>query len=183
MTQTAPHCNDSQTITDVSAITAALASHEISLRPIEDADLPFLREVYGGTRAAELALTDWSDEQRAAFVTMQFEAQHRYYSENYTGAAFLVVLWRGVPVGRLYLVRWHDELRLIDIALLPQHRGRGIGSAVLAAVLTEGQRLNLPVRIHVEQFNPALRLYARLGFRQIADRGVYYLLEKTPDAE
>jgi ribosomal protein S18 acetylase RimI-like enzyme len=66
--------------------------------------------------------------------------------------------------------------------LLPEYRGQGVGTAVLAAILSDGQRQALPVRIHVERFNPALRLYARLGFRHVADEGVYYFLEKTPDA-
>jgi GNAT superfamily N-acetyltransferase len=120
--------------------------------------------------------------QKQAFLTAQFEAQHAYYQEHYPQAAFLAVLHEGQPIGRLYLDRWPDQLRIVDIALLPEYRGQGIGTAILEAILSDGQRLALPVSIHVERLNPALRLYTRLGFRQIADKGVYYLLEKTPDA-
>jgi ribosomal protein S18 acetylase RimI-like enzyme len=130
----------------------------------------------------ELAQTQWSAEQKAAFLAMQFNAQHAYYQEHYPQAAFLVIEYRGKPVGRLYLDRWPSEIRIVDIALLPAQRRRGIGTQLLNAVLEEGQRLRLPVRIHVEVFNPALRLYNRLGFRQIEDKGVYSLMEKAPDA-
>ena len=116
------------------------------------------------------------------FLVMQFNAQHSYYQEHYRGAAFQVIMHDGQPIGRLYMVRWPDELRIIDIALLSAHRGRGVGTTILGAILAEGRRLGLPVRIHVERFNPALRLYTRLGFRQAADKGVYYLLECVPDA-
>ena len=83
-------------------------THALTLRPITDADSPFLRQVYGSTRADELAMTDWCDAQKAAFVQQQFEAQHQYYQQNYTGAQFQIVEWNGQPIGRLYLVEWPD---------------------------------------------------------------------------
>jgi GNAT superfamily N-acetyltransferase len=169
-------------MTDTQTIATALASQGIALRPISADDMAFLCRVYAGTREEELAVTDWSPAQKEAFLVMQFNAQHTYYQENYLGAAFQVVLLDKQPIGRLYMIRWPDELRIIDIALLPAHRGRGVGTAILGAILAEGRRLNLPVRIHVERFNPALRLYTRLGFRQAADKGVYYLMERIPDA-
>jgi GNAT superfamily N-acetyltransferase len=169
-------------MTDTQTIAAALAPQGITLRPISADDMAFLYRVYAGTRAEELAVTDWSAAQKEAFLILQFEAQHRYYQEHYTGAAFQVILHDGQPIGRLYLAQWADELRIVDIALLAEHRGRSIGSAVLKAILDEGRRLTLPVRVHVERFNPALRLYTRLGFRQIEDKGVYYLMERSPHA-
>lgn len=157
-------------------------THALTLRPITDADLPFLRQVYGSTRAEELALIDWGDVQKAAFIQQQFDAQHRYYQQNYAGAQFQIIEWVGQPVGRLYLVEWPDEVRIIDIALLPEYRGRGFGSQLLGGVLAWGARLNKPVTIHVERFNPALRWYERLGFKQVEDKGVYLLLKWTPPA-
>jgi ribosomal protein S18 acetylase RimI-like enzyme len=85
------------------------------------------------------------------------------------------------PVGRLYLHRRQDEIRIIDIALLTEHRGKGIGSLLMLDILEEATQAALPVRIHVERNNPALRLYQRLGFRAIADQGVYWLMEWHPD--
>ena len=169
-------------MTDMRTIAASLAAHAITLRPIGADDLAFLCRVYASTREEELAVTDWSAVQKEAFLAMQFNAQHAYYQENYPGAAFQVILLDGQPIGRLYLDRWPGELRIVDIALLPAFRGRGVGTTILDAILAEGRRLSLPVRIHVERFNPALRLYTRLGFRQAADKDVYYLMERLPDA-
>jgi ribosomal protein S18 acetylase RimI-like enzyme len=111
---------------------------------------------------------------------MQFAAQHEYYQEYYSGAQVQIILMADQPIGRLYLIRWPTEIRIVDIALLPEYRRRGIGSAFLRDILAEGQRLGLPVTIHVERFNPALRLYERLGFHVLQDKGVYYLMEWSP---
>jgi ribosomal protein S18 acetylase RimI-like enzyme len=152
----------------------------VTLRPGEPDDEEFLYRVYASTREAELALVDWDAAQKAAFLRMQFAAQHQYYQEHYTGAAFQVILADGRPAGRLYVARWPDEIRIVDIALLPEYRNAGIGTALLRELLAEGAQAGKPVTIHVEQFNPALRLYARLGFTRIAERGVYYLMEWSP---
>jgi ribosomal protein S18 acetylase RimI-like enzyme len=150
---------------------------DISLRPIEPADEDFLCRVYASTRAEELAPLPWDDEEKASFLRMQFAAQHRYYRESYTSSRFEVVLVDGDPAGRLYVARWPEELRVIDIALLPEFRGRGVGTALLRGLLGEAAARGLPVRIHVERLNPALVLYDRLGFRLLEDRGVYLFLE------
>ena len=143
-------------------------------------DEEFLYRVYASTRAEELAAVPWTDEQKDAFLRMQFAAQHRYYQEHYPGATFDVVLVEGEPAGRLYVARWNDELRIIDIALLPAYRRRGVASALIARLFEEAEGKSLPVRIHVERQNPARALYERLGFRQVADRGVYLFLERRP---
>jgi ribosomal protein S18 acetylase RimI-like enzyme len=153
---------------------------ELRFRPIEPDDQELLFRVYASTREEELAAVAWEPGQKEAFLRQQFEAQHRWYQENYGGAEFLVVLQGGEPAGRLYVVRWVKEIRLIDIALLPAHRNRGVGSAILEEILAEGSAAAKPVTIHVEKFNPALRLYERLGFTPIEDRGVYYLMQRTP---
>ncbi len=147
-----------------------------------EADTAFLRAVYRSTREDELALTGWDDAQKDAFVAMQFEAQRRYYAEQYDGASFDVVLVDGEAAGRLYVARRPEEIRIVDIALLAEYRNRGIGSALLRRILAEGAQTARPVTIHVERFNPALRLYERLGFSAVADRGVYLLLEWQPRA-
>jgi ribosomal protein S18 acetylase RimI-like enzyme len=152
----------------------------LTLRPVEEADEPFLYRVYASTREAELALTGWDEGQREAFLRQQFDAQQAHYGQHYRDAAFQVVLRDGVPAGRLYVARWADEIRIVDIALLPQFRNAGIGTALLRGLLEEGATTGKRVSIHVERFNPALRLYARLGFRLVEDKGVYLLLEWTP---
>jgi ribosomal protein S18 acetylase RimI-like enzyme len=152
----------------------------ISLRPVAPEDQPFLYRVYASTREPEMALVDWTAEQKAAFLEMQFTAQDRYYHENLPNVAYQVVLWEGGPAGRLYVGRWADEIRVVDIALLPEYRNRGIGSALFRDLMAEARAAGKPLRIHVEQFNPARRLYDRLGFVQIADEGVYLFMEWVP---
>ncbi len=152
----------------------------ISLRPIAPQDDEFLYRVYASTRQEELAQVNWDAAQKEAFLRMQFEAQAKYYSENYIGAQFQIVLLDDTPVGRLYVARWAKEIRIMDIALLPEYRGRGIGSVLLKDILAEGQAHGVSVTIHVERLNPARHLYDRLGFRLAEDKGIYYLLEWTP---
>jgi len=148
-----------------------------SLRPIQREDEEFLYRVYASTRTDELAPVPWSDEQKDSFLRMQFAAQHRYYQESYTASSFDVVMVDGERAGRLYIARWPEELRIIDVALLPEYRRRGIGTALLARLREEAAGNGLPVRIHVERANRARALYERLGFRVVADRGVYLFLE------
>jgi len=152
----------------------------LTLRPIAAEDMDFLCQVYASTREEELSQVAWGEGQKAAFLQMQFDAQHRYYQENYPNAQFQVILLNGEPAGRLYLDRRAAEIRIVDIALLPAFRNQGIGSTLLHQIMAEGDRADLPVTIHVESFNPALRLYQRLGFRLAEDRGVYYFMEKLP---
>lgn len=150
----------------------------LRLRPICDADLPFLFRLYASTREEELAGVEWPAEQKEAFVRQQFEAQHAWYQENYAGASFDVIEVDGEPAGRLYVARWENEVRIVDVSLLPEHRGRGLGGALLAELFAEADAAGKPVSVHVERFNPALRLYHRLGFVFREDKGVYLLLER-----
>jgi GNAT superfamily N-acetyltransferase len=152
----------------------------IAFRPIGPGDEEFLYRVYASTRELELRPLAWTDAEKAAFLRQQFHAQHAYYQEHYAGARFEIVLLDGVPIGRLYVNRRGDEIRVVDLALLPDHRGAGHGGGILRGLLAEAAAANTPVRLHVERLSPARRLYARLGFVPIADRGVYVLLERRP---
>lgn len=152
----------------------------LTQRPVVENDRAFLFEVYASTRQAELAQTGWDDAQIDAFLRGQFEAQDRYYHEVYADAAYEVLLWDGVRAGRLYVGRWDKEIGIIDIALLPGFQRQGIGSGLLQNLFAEADRVQKPVRIHVEKFNPALQWYTRLGFVTIADLGVYLHMERLP---
>jgi GNAT superfamily N-acetyltransferase len=156
------------------------AAAGLTFRPIADADLPFLERVYGSTRMDELALTDWSDAQKAAFITMQFNAQHAHYQKHYVGSDFFVIERDREGIGRLYLARWKAEHRIVDIALLPEHRAGGLGTALLTDLLDEAARAGKAVTIHVEKFNPAMTLYRRLGFVAAGEEGAYDLMRWTP---
>jgi GNAT superfamily N-acetyltransferase len=154
-----------------------LVSRPLTLRPAIAADEPFLRRLYATTREHELSLVAWTDDQKAAFVDMQFAAQHRHYHEHYHDTTFDIILLDAEPAGRLYVARWASEICIVDIALLPEFCNRGLGTSMIRALQDEARAAAKPLRIHVERFNPALRLYERLGFRQIEDKGVYLFLE------
>jgi len=124
---------------------------------------------------------DWTESQKEAFLRSQFEAHHQAYQGTYPGADFRVVLRSGQPIGRLYVARWPQEIRIVDIALLPEYRNAGIGSALLKDILAEGAASGKRVSVHVEMYNPALTLYHRLGFQKVGEHGVYYLMERRPE--
>jgi ribosomal protein S18 acetylase RimI-like enzyme len=153
----------------------------LSLRAVEPADRRFLFEVYARTRDEELARVDWDASQRDAFLLHQFTVQDRFYREHYDGAEFSVVLLDGEPIGRLYVARRPDEIRVIDLALLPAQRGAGVGTRLLEALLGEAARSQRRLSVHVEKLNRARSLYERLGFRAVDDSGVYTLMEAYPN--
>jgi ribosomal protein S18 acetylase RimI-like enzyme len=152
-----------------------------SLRPITQADVSFLARVYASSRAEELAITGWPDEVKADFCRRQFDAQSAYYAQNYPGASFQIIERDGWPIGRLYVDRWEKEIRIVDITLLPEARGSGIGTKLLRDLQEESRAAGKSLTIHVERFNRALGLYQRLGFQQIEDKGVYLLMEWKRD--
>lgn len=155
----------------------------VQLRPMRDADLPFLLEVYASTRADEVAQTGWPPDRQRDFLAMQFDAQHAHYQQHYPNARFDVVEVDGRPAGRLYVYRGEAETRIVDIALLPDSRGQGIGGALVRALLDEAAAAGRAVSIHVERMNPALRLYRRLGFEVARDEGgIYLLMRWSPPA-
>lgn len=155
---------------------------ELTLRSMTDADLPFLLEVYAAARAEELAQVPWTEAEKRAFLTSQFNAQHHHYQTYYKTASFDVIEQKGQPIGRLYVDRWPNEIRIVDIALLPPYRNQGLGSHLLCQIQAEAQAIGKTVSIHVEKYNPAYQLYSRLGFTKIGETGVYDLLAWKPDA-
>src|SRR5688572_27152662 len=96
----------------------------IQFRPITADDTPFLRRVYGTTREEEMQRVPWTEEQKTAFVDMQFAAQKAHYETFYPDCEFLVIELEGERIGRLYIDRGETDIEIIDIALLPEHRGR-----------------------------------------------------------
>jgi ribosomal protein S18 acetylase RimI-like enzyme len=152
----------------------------VHLRPVEDADRVFLVELYASTREAELAQVDWDEATKRAFVEHQFNAQDAHYRGNYPGATLDVIEVDGVPAGRLYVHRGASDIRIMDIALAPAFRGRGIGTALLRELMAEADESGRKLSIHVELNNPARSLYDRLGFLPAGEHGVYVLMERAP---
>jgi ribosomal protein S18 acetylase RimI-like enzyme len=157
-----------------------VTSPVVALRPCTPLDAEFLFRVYASTRAEELSVAPWSEVEKDAFLRMQFAAQTHHYEKHYAPAAtFEVVLVDGQPAGRLTLHRGPRDLRIVDIALLPGFRGRGVGTRLLQPLFDEATAHGQLVSIHVEQDNPALRLYLRLGFRPVGEHGHSLLLHRV----
>lgn len=152
----------------------------VTLRPTAPGDLPFLIALYASTREEELALVPWKDAQKQAFVETQYHAQDQAYRARYPDGQFLVVERNDEPIGRLYLAPLPRELRVVDIAIAPKHRGVGIGTALMRDVIRAAEADGHSVSLHVEHWNPALRLYTRLGFERVSHNDVYALLVRRP---
>jgi ribosomal protein S18 acetylase RimI-like enzyme len=160
----------------------AAAAFGIAYRPMVEEDLPFIEALYASTRAEEVALTGWPQEQQRAFLAQQHRAQHHHYRAHYAAAEWLVVERDGEPIGRLYLGQWDDRHHIIDISLIPAARGLGIGGAMLADIIAGAQAQGKGVSIHVEVNNPARRLYGRLGFEVVEDKGIYLRMDRPAPA-
>ena len=158
----------------------AAAGLGVSYRPSTDEDLPFLGLVYASTRLEEVAQSGWPLEMQHQFLAHQADAQHHHYRRHYPDAEWLVIERGGEAIGRLFIEEWSSQIRLIDISLLPQGRGGGVGTAILADLQEMAAAAGKPLTIHVERNNPAMRLYLRLGFAKIDEHGVYDLMEWRP---
>jgi ribosomal protein S18 acetylase RimI-like enzyme len=153
----------------------------VSLRPVTPADREFLVAVYGGTRAQELAQVAWDEGQKEAFVRWQFERQEEEYTQRYPNSRYSVVLVDGVPAGRIWVGIDDKQIRLLDIAIVPQFQNRGVGTQLLRQLMTEATEANKPLRHMVFVLNDnAHRFYERLGFVTIEDLGGYKHMEWDP---
>lgn len=153
---------------------------DITYRPIEESDSSFLFDVYASAQQEELALSGWPKRLQEGFLRQQFEAEKMFFTEQFSQADLRIVLFEGEPIGRLYLDKKVSEIEVLDIALLPEYRNRGIGTELIRDILEEAQECNKAVHIHVRRRNPSVRLYYRLGFYRIADDGNNCLMEWEP---
>jgi GNAT superfamily N-acetyltransferase len=136
-------------------------------------DLVFIAALYATTRAEEVAATGWPAELQQAFLAQQHQAQHDHYQAHYPTAEWLILEQAGERIGRLYLEDYQGDLHLIDISLIPERRGGGIGTAILEDLLDWARTESRSMSLYVEPFNPARRLYARFGFVPEGEAGVY----------
>jgi ribosomal protein S18 acetylase RimI-like enzyme len=156
------------------------AFRALGLRPATSADESFLRNLFASTRADELAVMNWDESQKEAFVAMQFNAQSRQYVMSYPDAKNTIIMWNGAPIGRLVIDRSEHEFILVDIALLPAHRNAGIGTHLIEDLLLEAATAGKPVKLNVWHSNPAKKLYQRMGFSAAQDDGVYCEMQWKP---
>lgn len=153
----------------------------ITLRPEQPEDTSFVFQLFSETRLADIASLPWSESQKETFLQQQFALQVRHYRTTYSAARFSIIqhenMPKNMPIGRFYVDRSDHEIRVIDITIAPAYRARGIGSELLQSLVSEARTTGQAVRLHVERRNQAMRLYERLGFRQILDTGVYVEME------
>jgi GNAT superfamily N-acetyltransferase len=152
---------------------------QVALRPVTDDDREFLVGLYASTRDEELSQVPWAEGQREAFVRMQFDAQAADYQRNNPDGTFDVIEVEGRPAGRLYVDRRPGDIRIVDIALLPEYRGEGIGAELISRLIDEAAGTGRKVSIHVEIHNRAAALYTRMGFVTVDEHGIYRRMEWT----
>jgi ribosomal protein S18 acetylase RimI-like enzyme len=148
---------------------------------IHDHDKDFLFRLYASTREWEFRLAVWTDDEKQAFLSQQFHAQDASYRLTFPAAVHRIIKLGGIDIGRLIVDRPDDCMKIIDLSLLPEHRGRGIGTDILRSLLNEAHGGKVPVRLHVLKNNPALNLYLRHGFRKTGEVGQRYAMEWSPD--
>ncbi len=148
-----------------------------SLRNVTPSDNDFLFRVYASTRADEMKQLPWNSDQQEMFLKMQYTAQQQDYLRRFPDGEHKVIVMGGEPAGRLYLARCIDEIRILDIALLPEHRNKGVGRMLIDELIQEASQTRRPLRIYIEQNSSALRLFERLGFSNVQDIGSHFLFE------
>jgi ribosomal protein S18 acetylase RimI-like enzyme len=155
----------------------------IALRAMVEDDVGFLRHLYSTTRY-DIDCLPLSNDERSQFLSQQFQAQHLHYQRFCSDARFDVVLRGKKRVGRFYVQYGLTEFRIVDIAILPEYRGSGIGTNLIREVLERAGVEKVSVRLRVEPDNPALAWYEGLGFRKIADEQTHWHLEwVSPETE
>ena len=148
-----------------------------SLRDAMPSDYGFLAALYATTRSDELDRAGFPLDQRDAFCKMQFEAQQYHYRMYFARASDQIVLLDNGVIGRLLVTRAPDEIFLVDIALMPEFRNRGIGSDLVTRLVAESKTMSCPLRLYAEKKSRAQALYVRFGFNVIGDEGVHDLME------
>ena len=152
----------------------------LSLRPATAEDKRFLRALFASSRERELAMVDWDPEQRRVFIETQFQAQQEHYQKHFPHRDHLIVISNGKPIGMTDIDRSAREIRVLDIIILPEHRNTAIGAGLMQDLLAEADHTGKTIGLYVEKFNPALRLYRRLGFTVTEDTGVHYGMARHP---
>ena len=173
-------------MTEVAALSAfalpeSLLAQGLSLRPETDGDLPFLMQVFASTRAEELALVPWTEDEKRAFLVHQFSAQRKHYRAYFPDAAYDVLERDGTPIGRLYVDERQTRVHILDIALMPDRRGGGVGTAIIGAIQDYARTRGKGADIFVERINPAKSLYDRMGFKVVREEEIYLEMDWAPD--
>jgi ribosomal protein S18 acetylase RimI-like enzyme len=152
------------------------------LRPADSEDQEFLFRLYASTRQSEFLAVGLSPGQLEPLLRMQFAAQSQWYETAYPGSDHQIATIDESPIGRIIVLRASDAVILVDIALMPEHRGKGIGETLLRDLLEESDKQGLPLRLQVLKNNPAMHLYERLGFVKTGEDQMYWKMERKPES-
>jgi len=155
-------------------------TEQITTRPVQREDEPFLLALYISTREAELSAVGWDAEQIRLFCQMQFIAQQRQYALSYPNSDNRIILSDKKAIGHIIVDR-DQEICLVDVALMTEYRGNGIGTSLLHQLISEAMAVGKLLRLHVLSNNPAVRLYERLGFSLAGSNGIYLEMVRRPD--
>lgn len=153
---------------------------KIKLKEITENDIPFLYSVYRSTRLEELAPANFSEIELESFLKMQFNLQHTQYMQSYSNPSFDIIMAEDTPVGRLYVNRETNDIRIIDIALLAEHRRKGIARKLFEDLIDESETKKVSLSLHVEHENPIMHFYKEIGFKYGEDKGVYLFMKRSP---
>jgi len=151
----------------------------VELRPFSSDNQDFLFQLYASTRIHEIAPFGWSPPQQEAFLRVQFNAQQGWYQQAYPQADHQIIFAEDQPIGRILVAQEAAGTRLVDIALLPEYRGRGIGTQLIRQLIEQATQVGSVVHLHVLRTNPAIHLYERLGFVKTSEDQMYYQMERT----
>jgi len=160
-------------------------SRQVSLRPVTERDEDLLLQIYASTREDEMKqAAGWSDEQKEMFLRWQLEMQRRDYETRFPQADYQIILFENRPAGRLWVGRTPEQIRLLDIAVLPKFQNRKIGTFLLHQLIKESEETATPLRHMIYKLNTeARRFYERLGFRLVEDERMYLLMERHPEKQ
>ena len=149
----------------------------VTRRLVQSCDEAFLFDLYASTRAQELEVLPWDEDQRRSFLKMQFIAQNQDYHRRFPEGVHELLLCAGLPAGRLYVARSENEIRILDISLMPEYRNQGLGGAIIRELLNDASETERPVRIYLEHDNPYRSVFDQFGFVSVEDIGSHLLLE------
>lgn len=151
---------------------------KIGFRVIKEKDSEFLKKVYISSRINEMAMSGWPELEIENFLESQFRMQHKQYMERYPKGSFDIIKYNGHEVGRVYVDYGRDEIRILDIIILPEFQRKGIGGHIIEQIIEEAEQKGIPVTLHVEHTNPIRSYYERIGFEVEKDLGVYLFMKR-----
>lgn len=156
-------------------------NNSLTLRPATGEDAAFLLEVYKSSRGEDLRELGWNETRVADFLDMQYEAQRAFDAQDYAQANNEVILSAGEPAGRLLVDSRENEIRCVDLALLPDFRNRGLGTLIVRRLQREAAKANKPLRLQVIRYSRAVSLFERLGFVRTSESGTHFQMEWKPN--